>query len=419
MNKEVYQAALTNDKSPRGSHSSSPWISYGLPFDIACAKHVAETFHGQRIYILASGSLSRNTDAVSHLEKSLSNSVGEGAVVGITRGIRSHSYYSDILEIIGKARTAKTDCLVTLGAGSLTDAAKVVAIALANDVATVEELETLYFDSPTLRDPILPATIPIICIPTSLSAGEYTSNAGATNDETHHKHSFRHPSMQPRLVILDLELSKLTPERIWLSTGIKAVDHCIEGISSIKATPEGDENAECGLRRLLPDLLRTKAEPKDLEPRLQCQLGAVDAISIALLGIPMGASHGIGHQLGPLGVGHGETSCILLPYVCRLNAPINKTQQRKVLSILWSEPSVADVLAKAELHQDNADLGDALDILFKELGMPRCLKDVGVGKDKFDALATGSLTDRWCKTNPKPLTEKEHILEILEAVAGQ
>ena len=419
MDKETYQAAFTVGDRPRPLLSSSPWISYGLSFDAACAMHAAETFHVKRIYILASGSLSRNTGAVSRLETTLSNSAGESAVVGVTKGIRSHSYYSDILEIIGKARSARTDCLVTLGAGSLTDAAKVVTIALANDVVTVEDLETLYFDSPTLRDPMLPATIPIICIPTSLSAGEYTPNGGATNDETHHKHSFRHPSMQPRLVILDPELSKTTPEHIWLSTGIKAVDHCVEGICSIKANPEGDEMAEHGLRKLLPGLLRTKAKPEDLDPRLQCQLGAVDAIGAVLLGTPMGASHGIGHQLGPLGVGHGETSCILLPDVCRLNAPINGTQQRKVLSILWNEPLVAEILAKAELYQGYADLGDVLDTLFKELGMPRSLKDVGVGRDKLESLATGSLTDRWCKTNPKPLTEKDHVLEILQAVAGQ
>ena len=48
-------------------------------------------------------------------------------------------------------------------------------------------------------------------------------------------------------------------------------------------------------------------------------------------GVPMGASHGIGHQLGPLGVGHGETSCILLPAVCRYNEGVNLERQRRVV----------------------------------------------------------------------------------------
>lgn len=45
--------------------------------------------------------------------------------------------------------------------------------------------------------------------------------------------------------------------------------------------------------------------------------------------------------------------------------------------------------------------------------MPRSL-EVGVGRDALDELAANSLHDRWCKTNPVPLTEKKQVLEILE-----
>ena len=192
----------------------------------------------------------------------------------------------------------------------------------------------------------------------------------------------------------------------------------MEAICSIKATAEGDRAAEKGLRQLLPGLLKTKEEPGLTEPRLQCQLGAVDAIIAVLEGIPLGASHGIGHQLGPLGVGHGETSCIMLSAVCKWNKRINSTQQRKVLDILWGEPSINVVLQRKHLEQDKNDRGDALDVIFRELGMPRSLKDVGVGADKLDALATGSLQYRWCKTNPIPLKAKEQVMEILQLVIG-
>jgi alcohol dehydrogenase class IV len=50
--------------------------------------------------------------------------------------------------------------------------------------------------------------------------------------------------------------------------------------------------------------------------------------------------------------------------------------------------------------------------------MPRSLKDVGVGRDKLDALAENCLKDPWVKTNPVPLLEKEQVLEILEMVVG-
>ncbi len=414
MAQETYRTAFSGGES----RELATYISYGLAYPEACVKHVSETFHALRIYILASGSLSRNTDAVDRLINILNKGLGERTVVGVKNGIRSHTYFSDVLDIVNKAKDCNADCLITLGAGSLTDAAKVVSLALANNATNLDELETLHSDSPTYRKELQPAKVPIICIPSSLSAGEYTSLAGATDDITHHKHPFEHPSIGPRLVVLDPDLSKTTPERIWLSTGIRAVDHCVEAICSIKATTEGDQAAENGLRKLLPGLLKTKEEPELLEPRLQCQLGAVDAISAVLQGIPMGASHGIGHQLGPLGVGHGETSCIMLPAVCKWNKRINSTQQHKVLDILWGVPSVKHVLEKRHLGQGKNDLGDALDAVFRELGMPRSLTNVGVGGDKLDALATGSLQDRWCKTNPIPLKTKQQVMEILQLVIG-
>ena len=289
--------------------------------------------------------------------------------------------------------------------------------ALANEAKTLDELETLYFDSPTKRDPILPATVPIVCIPTSLSAGEYTPIAGATNNATHHKHSFQELSIGPRLIILDPELSIHTPANIWLSTGIRAVDHCVESICSIKATPEGDATAERGLRNLLPSLLVSKHEPANLQARLNCQLGAIYGIAAGLARVPMGASHGIGHQLGPLGVGHGETSCILLPAVMKWNSRVNSEKQQKVLDILWSEETIATVLKRRGL-QEKADLGDVLDTIFRELNTPRTLKEVGIGRESLEALAEGSLNDRWCKTNPIPLVQKGQVLEILEMVIG-
>lgn len=415
MSREIYIPAFAPGKSPH----PSPYISYGIPYPEACAKHVSETFHASRVYILASGALSRNTSDLPSLVSALESQMGKGSVVGIRKGILPHSHYSDILEIVKEAKTANADILVTLGGGSLTDAAKVVTLALANNATTFDELETLYFDSPTLRDPLLPATVPIICIPTALCAGEYNPVADATNDETKHKHSFQHLSIGPRLVILSSELSTTTPMHIWLSTGVRAVDHCVEAICSIASTDEGDANAAEGLRKLVPALLATKQEPGKLEPRMQCLLGAKDAIGCNLMRIPMGASHGIGHQLGPLGVGHGETSCVLMPAVMRFNKSVNAARQRKVLKILWGEVAVEDVLVKRGVEREGADLADVLDAIFRELGLPRSLKEVGVGREKLPGLARGSLIYRWCKSNPVPLMEIEQVMEILEMVIGE
>jgi alcohol dehydrogenase class IV len=142
----------------------------------------------------------------------------------------------------------------------------------------------------------------------------------------------------------------------------------------------------------------------------------VNAVIIMLKkGCLPGASHGIGHQLGPLGVSHGQTSCILLPSVMKYNISVNREKQERLRKAMWSEPPIVEVLKSTGLKEESSDAGDALDAIFLELGMPRSLKEVGVGRDKFDALAVNSLKDPCCVCNPIPLERAEQVLEILNA----
>ncbi|KAH1769108.1 hypothetical protein KXX62_002722 [Aspergillus fumigatus] len=388
-----------------------PLLSYGIPFPEA-AHHVGDTFGASKIYIICSGSLARNTDALDRLVAALGP--------------------EKVLEIVHDARRVEADLLLTLGAGSLTDGARRLSFfgggrplsprghALANNVQTASDLATLA-TGPDQRVDVHAPTIPIISIPTSLSTGEYSDFAGATDDTTRRKHSFQAPTRGPQLVILDPDLATTTPPSIWLSTGIRAVDHCVETLCATTGKSETtDAHAMHALELLVPGLLRCRHDPAghDRDARLQCQRGAVNAMATLTGGssVELGASHGIGHQLGPLGVGHGETSCILLPAVCKFNARhgANREQQERVRDFLVRNAEVARVLRDRGVDASLADLGDVLDAVIRELGMPRSLKEVGVGRDALDELAANSLHDRWCKTNPVPLTEKKQVLEILE-----
>lgn len=252
-----------------------------------------------------------------------------------------------------------------------------------------------------------------------MSGGEYQKLAGGTNDSTRQKHAFNHGTVGPSLVVLDAELTKSTPDQFWLSTGVRAIDHCVEAMCSIAPHNTAiDEAAADGLRQLVPGLLRCKKDNQDLEARHMCQLGVIKAMTAVRSGVELGASHGIGHQLGPLGVGHGETSCILLPVICKYNFTVNEERQDKVKETLWQQAEIEALLVEQGLHREASDLGDILDCIISQLGMPRSLKAVGIGKDKLDLLATNSLNDKWCHTNPIPLETKAQVLEILNAVTG-
>lgn len=312
--------------------------------------------------------------------------------------------------------------------------------ALANDISTSDELLRYSYESTDVPPGIKEPVIPLITIPTSLSGGEaclrsrqrgwvvadfeqYFGLAGGTDDRNKHKTGFLHSGMGAKLIVLDPELCLTTPEYHWLSTGVRSLDHCVEALCSLEATPDSDENAKQGLQLLAPSLLRCKADPKDIEARRQCQLGARLAMGSVRAGIPMGGSHAIGHMLGPLGVAHGITSCIMCPAVMRYNlqnAGANReiaSRQEKVRRILWAEESVAGALRAAGLDEAKSDLCDLLNVIIRALGMPRTLTEVGIGRDVISGLSERALADFWAKTNPVPLVRAEQVREILEAVA--
>lgn len=252
---------------------------------------------------------------------------------------------------------------------------------------------------------------------------QYFSLAGGTDDRNNHKTGFLHSGMGATLIILDPELCLTTPEYHWLSTGVRSLDHCVEALCSLESTAESDDKAKQGLILLAPNLLRCKNDPNDVEARRQCQLGVRFAMNAVRAGIPMGGSHAIGHMLGPLGVAHGITSCILCPAVMEYNIKRGaqnqeiKSRQDKVRQCLWEENLVAETLQNDGLDAPGSSLSDMLDVIIRALGMPRTLEEVGVGRDVIPALSQRALADFWAKTNPVPLVRADQVQEILETVA--
>jgi alcohol dehydrogenase class IV len=227
--------------------------------------------------------------------------------------------------------------------------------------------------------------------------------------------------MGSKLIVLDPELCLTTPEYHWLSTGVRSMDHCIEALCSLEATAKSDEKAERGLRLLVPNLLKCKASAKDAFARGQCQMAVNLAMDNVRAGIPMGGSHAIGHQLGPLGVPHGITSCIMCPQVMKYNIkhgtdPEISRRQGLIRDILWSEPEVERALTAGKVDRHTADLGDLLDCIIRALGMPRTLTELDIKPDQISGLAERALHDQWSPTNPVPLIRAEQVAEILQAV---
>ena len=385
----------------RGTRRFPPMerVIYGVPLAEALASEI-ELTGVNAVYVLASGTLARETGVVETVKRVLGNKLA-----GLCAKIGAHTPRPDVVAAANAARAAKADALVTIGGGSVTDAAKMVGLCLGNDITEPDQLDSLRAhtspDGKTVRPQVRPPPLRSTAIPTTLSAGEFTAMAGCTDPVAQAKQSYAHPLMMPRAVILDPAVTIHTPEWLFLSTGIRAVDHAVEDICSINSQPFSDGTSLHALRLLARGLAAVKADPGDLDARLDCQLGAWLSITGSQNGVSKGASHGIGHVLGGTAhVPHGYTSCIMLPHVLRFNESVNATRQ------VW----VSDALGVP-----NTPAAEVVAALISDLGLPGRLRDVGVRREQLDQIAAESMHDRWIHTNPRKIDGPEEIRALLDA----
>src|SRR5206468_7182560 len=266
-------------------------VIYGRPFAEAVKEQVEQS-GATTVFLLASGTLARETGLVGQIRDALGN-----RLAGIHARIGAHTPRTDVVEAAKAARAAGADLLLTLGGGSVTDAAKMVAFCLGNGVTDPARLDDyrarVSADGKIARPEAKAPSVRSVAIPTTLSAGEYTASAGCTDTARQVKESFGHPLMMPKSVILDPRATMHTPEWLFLSTGIRAVDHAVEDICSPECQPISEGASYHALKLLGRGLSGVKADPLDLDARLEAQLGAWISMVGSQTGVPKGASHGI------------------------------------------------------------------------------------------------------------------------------
>ena len=350
-----------------------------------------------RAFLMVSGTLNRQTDAIGKIR----NALGSRSV-GLFDAMPPHTPREAVIAASEAARAANADLIVTVGGGSITDGAKAVQLCLANDVRTVEAIDTIRAVK-GIAPPLVPPHVRQISVPTTIAGGEFSAIAGVTNTATRVKEMLRHDLVMPRAAILDPAITVHTPEWLFLSTGIRAVDHCVEGLCSAECHPYAEAQAVKGLALLVQGLPRVKADPSDLDARMDCQIGTWLSMGPLSSGVPMGASHGIGYVLGAVyDVPHGYTSCVMLPFVMRWNYQANAERQALVASTMG---------------HPGEDAADVLDDFIRGLGMPRSLHEVGVGPENFERISEQAMGTPWIPRNPRRIDGPAQVREILTLAA--
>ncbi|KAI0318238.1 hypothetical protein OF83DRAFT_1117046 [Amylostereum chailletii] len=247
-------------------------------------------------------------------------------------------------------RDAGADHIVSVGGGSPIDASKAILYMLREEAGGMGEFGRQ------------------IAVPTTLSAAEYTVGAGYTNDQGV-KVAVSAQELAPAGVILDAELTLATPEKLWLSTGIRALDHAVENLYRPLVIPPLKAMHYQALRDLFTYLPKSKADPNDVEVRQKLQIASWMSLWPLKLEAysALGLSHALGHKLGAAySIPHGVTSCLTLSPTVRLKASTASQEDKEWLAdalFYLREPSTGSV------EGDVRKLADLIDGLVVSLGL--------------------------------------------------
>lgn len=314
-------------------------VLYG-PGSAASLASELERLGRSRVVLVSSATLARQSHLVSELEQA----IGSGHQETFT-GLSQHTPEEAVWQLAQLIKEHGADALVSLGGGSVIDGCK-AALYEAEATSTVH-----------------------VALPTTLSGAEFTASAGVTAGATQQKRSIVDRGAAPRVVILDPELTLPTPPRLWLGSGMRAVDHAVETILSPADDALSTLLAGEALKRLRSALPACSQDPADVGARERAQLAGWWA-ALGLASVPMGPSHSLGKLLGaPFGIPHGITSCVLLPAV--------------IAEMARKEPDRIAPLAEHFQVSGPEEVAPACRDLVCELGLPTSLAAAGLSRDNL------------------------------------
>ncbi|KAF4982432.1 hypothetical protein FZEAL_1950 [Fusarium zealandicum] len=319
-----------------------------------------------KVFIITGSSVATKTPSIEKLEKLL----GEFHA-GTYSGIKQHGQADGVDEATRLViQTKGIDTILSVGGGSPIDSAKMISFRIHE--ATGRSLVH-------------------IAIPTTLSAAECTAGGGFTRSDGT-KVGFMHPSMGVNAIFYDASIARYTPKSLWLSTGIRAVDHAVETMYHPSASEMPWKAlaswALTTLAEALPQAKRLHGsdDADDITTKLQLAAFASSGLRGSNFRGGMGLSHALGHALGsPYGIPHGETSCLTLAPVLRYKAETDIAAAQQIARLL---PALGGHCEGRGPQDEALQVAQRIENLVSELGLTQpSLSKRGVGQDQIVVIA--------------------------------
>jgi alcohol dehydrogenase len=328
-------------------------------------------------------------------------------IVCESTGVPQHSGVATVQAIAQMARDHQVDGFVAVGGGSASDSAKAAAILLAEGGRLADHSNVFYPPDRYVQKVLKAAKLPIIAVPTTLSAAEVTPGLGI-RDEHGHKLVFWDMQVVPRLIVQDGRATMDVPASLFATTGMNALAHCIEGIYSRVRNPVSEGLALQGIRYLCNALPRVADQPGDEAARADAMVGACLS-GLTISNARVGIHHGICHGLGSLGgLSHGVANSIFLPHAMRFNREVAADKLALIAQAMGADTRGLSPQAAADAAIT------AVELLQRRIDVPLTLGGAGLDHALLPRLAEGAMSDRGLFFNPR-LASQTEVQALLEA----
>ena len=359
-----------------------------------------------RVMILSGRTVADKTETVQLVQQAVGDKL-----VGVYSGLSQRAPLHTAVAATKMALDLKADALVGIGGSTISDASRMIAVMMAENIVTEDNLRELGLQNSGLIQPELEGKqLPLqISIPTTLSAGEFNQGGGnILDDKAAKKIRVRHHSLYADLIVLDPIMTIGTPDWLWLSSGVKALDHCIERLYCNGNQPAIEATAAKAAELLFKYLPVSREDDNNLDARLNCLVAAWLSMMGATT-VGSGLSHAIGHVIGvKYDIGHGYTSCVTQPYVMEYNRSASANQQAVLARAAGIQTDGMDDVAVAEAAYR------VVDEFILGLNMPHRLRELEIPMEDLREIAELTMEDGAGRNNPVPITSFEQVMEVLK-----
>lgn len=289
---------------------------------------------------------------VARVEQAL---LGGGVTCSVYDGVLPDPSVGLVNEGLSQLQQQRCEAVLGFGGGSSIDAAKVIALAGANDLRAEDCVGLGKGKRPPL---------PLFAIPTTAGTGsECTIAAVISDDATHEKLIVATPAIVPKVAALDATIMQGLPPHITAATGMDALTHAVESYINTWATDETSTLGRSATKMIFENLPRACEQGDDLAARKAMALASYYA-GLAFTSALVGYVHAIAHQLGSLyHVPHGVANAMVLPHVLDLFKHDAKARLAELAIYCGMGEQGMDELALAQCFIDRVrDLSQRINI---------------------------------------------------------